>query len=183
MDHACHIRTCRVHGGVDVESRTVDAVAIKAWIDQIAVVVHLDQIRGAHLMEQHTVSVNQEVSWLTRHACRYVSVNMVSPAEVCDQPIERRQFAPCPPFFRSNSGWVDVAGYVVHGSTLALISAARPRYGLDTADAVGGAPWSLDTDFLQSCHGCWASTARLCTTQSKTCRGICSLCQAICSRH
>src|SRR5262249_22774936 len=66
-------------------------------LDQIAVEIDLDQVRGRHLIEQQPEAVEQEMAGLTGHARRDVGVDQVGPAEVLDQPVARREIDPLLP--------------------------------------------------------------------------------------
>jgi len=96
-----------VQDGVQILARHVDrAVNDKAGavhligrlVEDVAVDIDLDQVRGGDLLVEEPIGIDQELILRARHAQRDVVVDQMRPAIVRDQPIGGGEIDPRLPF-------------------------------------------------------------------------------------
>ncbi|MNQ62952.1 hypothetical protein D3C85_773180 [compost metagenome] len=121
MQDGLQVGTCRVNRAVNHITGRVDAQASRV-IDDAAIDVDLDQIRGADFIEQQPEGIDQEMFVRPRHPRGKMRVDVVGPLELGRQPIGRGQFYTHFPFFgrdaltnifRDAGQWTDAT----HGKT------------------------------------------------------------------
>src|SRR5262245_35275022 len=72
-------------------------------LDEIAIEIDLDEVRGRHLLEQQPETVEQEMTGLARNARRNVGVDQIGPTEMLHQAVARGEIDALLPF-----GGIDV---------------------------------------------------------------------------
>src|SRR5260370_37250752 len=87
-----------MNGGMNHETRLVDPLGFLGVVHDIAIVVDLDVVRGAHLVNPNTIVVDEEMVFGPGHPRADMGIYQIRHAEVGDQPIEPGQIAPDFPF-------------------------------------------------------------------------------------
>ncbi|MCY1547150.1 hypothetical protein D9M68_831870 [compost metagenome] len=103
MNHAHQVWPGHMHCRVNDEAGDVDPLLHIAAVDHLAVLVDQDQVGRLHPLEEHPITVDQEMMLRPRHTQGEVGVDQVGHAKMCDQSIQRGQFATSLPFDGTDS--------------------------------------------------------------------------------
>ena len=111
-----HIRSSRAMWIAEwmVKPAALTRLALRAVLDDVAVEIDLHQVRGAHLLEQHAVLVDQEMVLGAGQARAEMGVDEVGHPVMRDQPIQGGQVAADGPFLLRHAGHRGRAGGDVH---------------------------------------------------------------------
>src|SRR5262245_49491524 len=111
-------------------------------LDEIAIEIDLDEVRGRHLLEQQAETVEQEMTGLARNARRNVGVDQIGPTEMLHQAVARGEIDALLPF-----GGIDVrpcgsadGGCDRRHSRLSSIGFSRPSSNNATSSRPAGLP-------------------------------------------